>query len=259
MSEKWATGDAYEYFMGRWSKEVASLFLDWLNFSPNQTWLDLGCGTGALTRAITTTTQPKSVIGIDRSENFIQYAQLKNGDVNFLVADGSKLPFPDHSFDNVVSGLALNFIPQPLQAVKDMYRITKSGGVVATYLWDYTGKMEFLRYFWDAVTELDKSAMPLHEGNRFPICQPEPLRQLWSQAGFKQITVEAIDIPTPFDNFDSYWKPFTLGNFPAPNYVSTLNESQRNRLYEHLKQTVPTKADGSIQLIARVWAICGYK
>ena len=220
--EHWAAGDIYEQFMGRWSQEVAARFLMWLNLEPNQRWLDVGCGTGALTRATSTLTDPHMLVGLDPSLSFVQYANQQQNDSLFFVATGNALPVVNETFDAVISGLALNFMPQPQQALSEMRRIAKPGGVVAAYVWDYPGKMEFLRYFWDAALDLDSEVDSLHEGHRFPICQPEPLSQLWHQAGFINVSVEALDIPTLFDSFERYWTSFTLGNFPAPNYVSSL-------------------------------------
>ena len=257
--ENWAVGDDYEHFMGRWSWQVAIRFLQWLNISSGQTWLDLGCGTGVLTRAVIERHKPHIAIGLDYSLDFVQYATPKNTKGIFLNADGSVLPFERGCLDVIVSGLALNFIPQSEQALAEMNRIVRSGGVVAAYVWDYADKMEFLRYFWDAVVELDESAQSLHEGNRFPTCHPDALLQLWQGAGFNNISVEAIDVPTVFSDFESYWQPFTLGNFPAPKYVSSISESQQKKLRDTLQASIPVEKDGSIQLIARVWAIRGYK
>lgn len=257
--EQWVAGDAYEHFMGRWSSEVASRFLRWLDVPPHKRWLDVGCGTGRLTQAIAEFAQPQLCVGFDRSLDFAQYAHQKSDKASFFVADGSNLAISSAIFDVIVSGLVLNFIPQPEQALKDMYRVTKEGGIVATYVWDYAGKMEFLRYFWDVAVALDAKAIESHEGHRFPICQPEPLRQLWEDAGFKQIAIDEIDIPTMFNNFEEYWQLFIVGDFPAPKYALSLDEIHLNQLRDRLRDIIPTSDDGSIPLIARVWAIRGYR
>ncbi|MBZ0297651.1 MAG: class I SAM-dependent methyltransferase [Anaerolineae bacterium] len=243
--------------MGRWSAEVASRFLTWLKATPDQRWLDVGCGTGALTRAIASAARPHLIVGLDPSWDFLRYARQLTSKASFVVAGGGALAFSDQSFDVVVSGLALNFIPVPEQALAEIYRVVKPGGVAAAYVWDYAGEMEFLRYFWDAAVALDASAASLHEGRRFPICQPEPLHQLWQRAGFHHIIVEAVDIPTVFDSFEHFWQPFTIGNFPAPMYASSLDDDQRDRLMAHLRATIPTAPDGTIHLNARAWAVTG--
>ena len=257
--EHWATGDASEQFMGRWSAEVARQFLRWAAVGSQKSWLDVGCGTGALTRAILTHAQPQKVIGLDPSLDFLGYASTNTSNARFLVSDGSAISLSGETFDAAVSGLALNFIPDPNKALREIRRVVKSGGMVAAYVWDYAGKMEFLRYFWDVAVALDERAKPLHEGNRFPLCQPDALLQLWQQADLRDVRVDPLDIPTVFDNFDAYWRSFTVGNFPAPNYVASLDESHRHILRDQLKTTLPIDDDGAIRLIARVWAVRGYR
>ncbi len=255
--EHWAAGDAYEQFMGRWSRDVATHFLQWLGVTPQQRWLDVGCGTGALTQAIVSSADPHTVVGLDASLDFVLYANRQTIPARFVVADGSALPLQDAAVDAIVSGLALNFMLQPAQVAAEMVRAVRPGGVVAAYVWDYAGKMEFLRYFWDVAVTLDPSAASQHEGNRFPLCRPEALHQLWQTAGFENIVVEALDVPTVFDSFESYWQPFMLGNFPAPKYAMSLNPAQRDLLQDRLRAAVPVAEDGSIHLIPRVWAIRG--
>jgi SAM-dependent methyltransferase len=255
--EHWVAGDAYEQYMGRWSWAVAERFLAWLTLAPGQRWLDVGCGTGALTRAIETFAQPEAIVGLDPSLAFLQYARRQLASAAYIIADGGALAIGSESCDAAVSGLALNFMPQPEQAVADMRRVVKPGGVVAAYVWDYAGKMEFLRYFWDAAAALDASAAALHEGRRFPICQPEPLRQLWQTVGLHDISVKALDIHTRFKDFEDYWRSFSQGNFPAPHYARSLSQAQSIKLRDRLHSIIPSRDDGSIHLIARVWAVRG--
>jgi SAM-dependent methyltransferase len=255
--EHWGAGDAYEQYMGHWSWAVGERFLAWLNLAPGQRWLDVGCGTGALTRAIEAFAQPEAIVGLDPSWTFVQYARRQPTSAAFIVADGGALAIGSGTCDAVVSGLALNFMPQPEQSIADMRRVVKPGGAVAAYVWDYSGKMEFLRYFWDAAVALDASAAALHEGQRFPICQPEPLRHLWQGVGFNDISVDALDIHTQFNDFEDYWRSFALGNFPAPHYARSLSQTQSIRLRDRLHAVIPIRDDGSIHLIARVWAVRG--
>jgi hypothetical protein len=159
--------------------------------------------------------------------------------------------------DVTVSGLVLNFVPDPPAALLEMKRVTAMDSVIAAYVWDYAGKMELMRYFWDAAAHLDTGARKLDEGVRFPICNPQPLETLFSGAELKDIRITSIDIPTPFASFDEYWQPFLGGNGPAPAYAMSLDETTRTRLRDRLKATLPIAADGSIALIARAWAIRG--
>ena len=159
--------------------------------------------------------------------------------------------------DATVSGLVLNFVPDPQAGIAEMTRVTRSGGVIGAYVWDYSGKMELMRYFWDAAVALDPEAAKMDEGPRFPLCRPEALMALFTRAGLGKIEFTPIDVPTPFENFEDYWRPFLGGQGPAPAYAMALGEAQRARLRERIRERLPVQADGSVSLIARAWAIRG--
>lgn len=258
-SEVWGVGAAYEPYVGRWSRVVAKKFLTWLNVKEEARWLDVGCGTGALCQTILGQTQPQGVTGVDSSEGFVNYArqQTPNTNASFVVGNAGALPFADESFDAVVSGLVLNFVPEPQKAVTEMARVTKPGGTVAAYVWDYADKMEFMRYFWDAAVALDSEV--LDEGKRFPLCQPKPLAELFHKAALHHVEVRAIDAPTIFRDFDDYWSPFLGGQGTAPTYTMSLSEEKRNELRDYIRERLPMNANGSINLIARAWAVKGGK
>jgi SAM-dependent methyltransferase len=257
----WASGDAYEPYVGRWSRLVAREFLAWLAVAPGRQWLDVGCGTGALTQTILAQANPAAVTGIDPSEGFLGFARGRVTDprAEFKVADAQALPAQDASFDAVVSGLVLNFVPKPERAAAEMVRVAKPKGVVAAYVWDYAGEMQMMRRFWDAAVALDPAAQRLDEGVRFPLCGPEPLAQLFGAAGLRDVAVQAIDVPTVFRDFDDYWTPFLGGQAPAPGYNMSLTEERRALLRDRLRTSLPTAADGSIHLIARAWAVRGLR
>jgi len=257
----WKNADAYERYVGRWSRLVAREFLAWLDVQPDRQWLDVGCGTGALSQTILAMAQPASVLGIDPSAGFIAAAQRQSADprVRFEVGDARALPIMDERFDATVSGLMLNFVPAAEQprAVSEMLRATRSGGVVAAYVWDYTGEMQLMRAFWDAAVVLDPRADEIDESRRFPLCQPEPLASLFRDAGLDDVEVRAIDVPTVFRDFDDYWMPFLGGQGPAPGYAMSLSEERRAALRDRIREELPVAPDGSIPLIARAWAVRG--
>jgi SAM-dependent methyltransferase len=257
----WGAGNLYERYMGRWSSGVAREFLLWLAVPAGMDWLDVGCGTGVLTRIILDQASPRSVQGIDPSAGFLAYAQAHTpaGEARFAVGDAQWLPVETASVDAAVAGLALNYVPQPLRAVADMARVTRPGGVIAAYVWDYAGKMQFQRYFWEAAVALDPAAYELDQGRRFPICQPGPLSDVFTQAGLKHVTVQPIEIPTNFSDFDDYWSPFLGGQGPAPTYVMSLDKTRRDALRDRLRLTLPIADNGTIHLTARAWAVRGYK
>ncbi|MEP7291055.1 MAG: methyltransferase domain-containing protein, partial [Chloroflexota bacterium] len=256
-----AVGAAYEPYVGRWSRRVAREFLRWLAIAPHSSWLDVGCGTGALSQTILETAAPRIVKGIDRSDGFVQYAraQVSDSRVSFEVGDAQSLPEQPTSYDAVVSGLVLNFVPSPEKMVAEMARVAKPGGTVALYVWDYADQMQLMRHFWDAAVALDAEAQAFDEGRRFSVCQPEPLAALFHAAGLHSLEVRPIVIPTDFANFDDYWTPFLGGQGSAPGYTMSLTEEQRSALRERLRRHLPIETDGSIHLIARAWAVRGTK
>jgi SAM-dependent methyltransferase len=259
MHDTWLSGNSYERFMGRWSSLVAKKFLAWLAIPPARTWLDVGCGTGALTRLILATCQPAQVTAIDSSSDLIAHAQhtIIHPAVHFKVGLAQSLDLAPDSVDVVVSGLMLNFVPQPKDALAEMLRVTKPGGQIGIFVWDYADGMQMLRYFWDAAAELDPQARELDEGLRFPLCREGQLETLARQAGLKQLEATAIEIKTVFRDFDDYWQPFLGKVGPAPGYTMSLDPADRQKLEDKLRKSLPVEADSSISLPARAWAIRG--
>ena len=256
--DAWNEGTPYERYVGRWSRLVAREFLAWLNLPPSLRWLDVGCGTGALTAAIAATCRPKQLIGIDPSAGFLAEARERLQDcATFHVGSATEIPLPDASMDVVVSGLVLNFVPSPASGIAEMKRIADAGATIAAYVWDYAGKMELMRNFWDAAVELNPAARALDEGVRFPLCTPAALRDAFENAGLVEIAVAPLEIGTPFRDFDDYWTPFLGGQGPAPAYAMSLDESARTRLRERIRARLPIGRDGSIALVARAWAVRG--
>ena len=258
MSERWDEGDAYERFMGRWSRLIAERFVHWLGVSEDAAWLDVGCGTGALLDTILRDASPRSLAGADRSSVFIgTAAQRLPADVDLRVADAQDLPFDADTFDAVVSGLVLNFIADPAAAVGAMRQVVRPGGIVSVYVWDYADGMEFLRLFWDAAAELDPSESVHDEGRRFPICRPGPLRDLFAAAGFSEVETAPIEVRTVFRSFDDYWEPFLAGQGAAGAYVAGMDAADRDALAELLRRRLPLRDDASTDLLARAWAVRG--
>jgi ubiquinone/menaquinone biosynthesis C-methylase UbiE len=259
--DNWAHGDKYENYMGRWSRSVAREFVNWLATPSGGQWLDVGCGTGVLSQTILELAEPARIKGIDRSEGFVNFARghVQEDRVRFEVGDAEVLADDSETFNAVVSGLVLNFIPHPERALAEMTRVTRSGGAVAVYVWDYAEGMQFIRHFFDAAIALDASAAEHDEGPRFPICRPDALRQLFETAGLQDVEVRSIKVSTVFRNFDDYWSPFLAGVGPAPAYAMSLSEDHRTTLRERIRAGLPFNEDGSIPLSARAWAARGIR
>ena len=239
--------------MGRWSALVAARFLERVDGPRDRRWLDLGCGTGALSRAVEGR-GVRDVYGVDPSPAFVAHAAAASRG-RFAVGDAQRLPFRDGSFGAVVSALVLNFIPDLAAALAEIHRVVGRRGVASAYVWDYAGEMQFLRRFWDAAFEIDPSSAALDEGRKFTIARPERLAHAFAAAGFDEVTTWAIEIPTRFRDFDDYWQPFLGGTGPASGFVLSLAEPRRIELRERLRVSLPIAADGSIELVARAWAV----
>jgi len=255
----WEDGSAYEPYVGRWSRLVADGFLQWLAIPPRAAWLDFGCGTGALSQTILARADPRLVIGCDRSAGYAAFAREQTSDprAQFVVAELPDLPRSNAGFDAVVAGLVLNFLPDPLAGVAAMIGRAHEGGTVAAYVWDYAEGMQMIRAFWDEAVTLDAGARSLDEGERFPLCRLEPLRQLFTAAGLGNVEARPIDVPTRFRSFEDYWAPFLGGQGPAPTYAMKLPAERRAQLRDAIQRRLPVAADGTIALFARAWAVKG--
>jgi SAM-dependent methyltransferase len=244
MRDVWTAGAEYEAYVGRWSRRVAERFVPWLGVPAGLWWLDVGCGTGALSAAARAA--GATVTGVDPSRGFVA------GLPDVVVGDARALPFADGRFDVVVSGLALNFVPDPALALAEQTRVAASGATVAAYVWDYAEGMAMMRLFWDAAQEADPDAPD--EGPRFPLCDPGPLAALWQAADLTGVTVDAIEIPTTFTDFDDYWRPFLGGQGAAPAYLAAQPQAVQDRIRDLLRARLPER---DIHLTARAWAVRG--
>jgi ubiquinone/menaquinone biosynthesis C-methylase UbiE len=258
IDDHWDTGSPYERYVGRWSREVAPKFLAWLALPPRKRFADVGCGTGALCAAILEHAKPSLVIGVEPSQGFLDLArQHLAGRTLLFQGSAASIPLDDSAVDVVVSALVLNFVADIPAALREMQRVASGGGIIAAYVWDYAGKMEMMRKFWDAAVSLDVEAAKHDEGKRFPMCRPDALARIFLDAGLADVDTTAIDIATPFASFDDYWQPFLGGQGPAPAYAMSLDETARSALRERIRERMRIRANGSIGLTARAFAVRG--
>ena len=255
----WDSGHAYEQYVGRWSRKTAAAFLQWLAPLPGLAWADVGCGTGALTATILDVCEPSSGSGIDSSEGFVSLARQRIGDqrARFETGDATHLPWQSGACDLTVSGLVLNFVRDHESMTREMARVTKPGGRVAAYVWDYAGGMQMMRHFWDAAVAVSPDDARLDQAERFPLCQPAPLKALFDRANLRSVTVRAIDISTVFQSFDDYWTPFLGKTGAAPMYLASVGGEVQERIRQHLESRLGSTPGRAIELTARAWAVQG--
>jgi SAM-dependent methyltransferase len=257
--DPWFAAEPYEPFMGRWSRRLAAEVIGWVDPPAGLRWLDVGCGTGALSEAVLAAAAPVSLVGVDPSAAYVTAAteRLPDSRAGFRVGEAGALPLPDASVDQVASGLVLNFVPDSAAAVREIRRVLVPGGRATAYVWDYSSGMQMLRFFWDAAIAEDPAAAALDEGPRFAICRPDGLQRCFAGAGFSDLESRPVELPMTFRDFDDYWTPFLGGQGPAPGYCVSLPPDARDRLRSRLQSALPTESDGTIPLTARAWAVTG--
>jgi SAM-dependent methyltransferase len=254
--DAWSAGQSYEDYMGRWSRSVAAEFLGWLDAPAGADWLEIGCGTGALTAGVLSACSPRSILATDPSNDFVDYARqaIQDPRARFEKADAQHLPIADKSVDVVTSALVLNFVPDRLAGLVEMQRVLRPGGILSFYVWDYPGGgIGFIDAFWKAAAAIDPKAAALDEGNRFAFCTAESLADSCAEAGISAPRIAPIEIATEFPGFEEFWHPFTLGAGPAPGYCMSLPDDRRLALKARLSAALGE--DGPIRLTARAWAM----
>ena len=245
----------YEAYMGRWSRHLALVYIGFAAPKDGDRVLDVGTGTGALAAALEAKLGSSQITGVDPSAGFIAYAtkNAKSGRARFEVGDAQKLRFADASFDQTMSMLVMNFIPDHNKAIAEMRRVTRAGGTVSSCVWDYGDGMESLRMFWDEVVALDPAAEPKHERN-MKLTREGQIGALWKSAGLANVQEKALTIEQAFSSFDDYWGPFLQGVGPGGAYVVALPEERRRELGSRLRKRL---GGGAFTLKARVWCARG--
>lgn len=252
--------EAYERFMGRWSRLVAPLLIQFADLADKGHVLDAGSGTGSLAFAIAERKPGARVLGIDPSKEYVAYANSRNpfpDRAGFEVGDAQQLHFADGRFDAGLSLLVFNFIPDPRKALLEMRRVTKAGGRLSAAVWDYGTGMRMLRVFWDAAVSIDAKAEKRDE-KHMPLCRAGELSALWSQGGLKNVRERPIDIDMQFKSFADYWDAFLLRQGPAGAYVGRLDRDKLQGLRSEVKRRLAlSDEDAAFVLPARVWAVRG--
>jgi len=251
--------EAYEEMMGRWSRLLAPLFVEFAGVREGDVVLDVGCGTGSLLSALARMTHAEKIVGIDPSAGFIQAAQSQIIDprVAIELGDAQNLPYPDASFDRCLALLIVNFIPDAPKAAKEMRRVTKPGGLVATAMWDASPANELNQCLWAAARELDPNLkrpanMPGSYGSA------EALSTLLADAGLSGIEVRDLSISCQFSSFEEHWRRYLTGEGPNGAYVLGLSEERRGALKEKLRENLfGSRPDGPFTLRAKAWAVRG--
>jgi ubiquinone/menaquinone biosynthesis C-methylase UbiE len=252
--------EAYERFMGRWSRRIAPLLARFAAIPETGRVLDIGSGTGALAFEIARQRTRVQVTGVDPSSEYVAFATRQNRSperIAFQEGDAQRMDFPDQTFVASISLLVFNFIPDAARALQEARRVTRPKRGISAAVWDYGDRMVMLRAFWDAAAEIDPQAEKLDE-KHMPLCRSGELSQLWKQGGLTNIQDKPLETEIRFASFSDYWEPFLLGQGPAGAWVRTLPENRVQALQRAVKRRLNLgSTDKSFALPARVWAVRG--
>ncbi|MGH2947123.1 MAG: class I SAM-dependent methyltransferase [Solirubrobacteraceae bacterium] len=247
---------AYDRHIGRYGSQLAAALIAAAGIRPGQGVLDVGCGPGALTKALAELVGAERVAAVDPSEPFAAACRSRLPGVRVEVAAAEALPFADDSFDAALSQLVVNFMRDAAAGVREMRRVTRAGGTVASAVWDYADGMTLLRRFWDAAAALDPAAAELDEGRSMPYCRPEELDRLWRAAELREVTVSPLLLEARYSDFADLWQPLEAGPGPSGAYVVSLRADDRARLRDELRRRLEV-GDGPFELAARAWCVVG--
>jgi SAM-dependent methyltransferase len=252
-----ASADAYDRLMGRYARSLAPAFVAELNLAPDAHVLDVGCGPGALTAALAERVGAERVAAVDPSEPFVEACAARVPGADVRAAAAEDLPHPDAGFDAALSQLVVNFMADAPTGVREMARVTRPGGTVASCVWDYAGEMTMLRTYWDAAIAVDpERATELDEGRRMPYCRPDDLAALWNEAGLGDVRTTDVDARASYTDFEDFWEPFTTGVGPSGSYCVSLDDDLRAALREECARRLGSP-DGEFELPARAWMVRG--
>jgi len=247
-------GAGYERFMARWSSAVGAIFLEWIAPPAGARWLDVGCGTGAFTKLVLDKCSPAAVVAVDPSAEQIQFARQEPiaRQVEFQVVDGQSLPFPSGAFDVVASALVINFIPDRPRAIAEMRRVGRPGGWVAGYVWDFAGKRAPGSLISAGLRQIGVNPPPVPGADDSRV---EALSSLFAGAGLKDIATHTIDVSVSFPGFNDFWVSSTPKFRPVGKMIAELSESDRQKVKERVRASLPAGPDGSITCSARANAV----
>jgi SAM-dependent methyltransferase len=243
--------EAYDRFMGRYSRQLSPQLADLAGVTSGQHVLDVGCGPGALTAELVRRVGEDAVSAVDPSDAFIAAARDRHPGVDVQSASAERLPFADGAFDAVLAQLVVHFMTDPVAGLREMRRVTSPGGTVAACVWDHGGERTPLAVFWQAARELDPG---VHDESDLPGAREGHLRQLFVDAGLTSVEATSIEATADFASFDDWWEPFTLGVGPAGAHAQALDEQSRERVRARCEELLPA---APFTLSAWAWAVRG--
>lgn len=243
--------EAYDQFMGTWSRPLAPLVADLAGVRAGLRVLDVGCGPGALTTELVTRLGPAAVAAVDPSASFVAAARARHPGVDVRQGVAEHLPFSEGVFDAAIAQLVVHFMADPVAGLAEMARVTRPGGAAVAGVWDYAGGHGPLGPFWLAARELDAG---VEDESRLAGTRAGHLAELFEAAGLREVEQAALSVGRAYSGFGAWWEPFTRGVGPAGWYVSRLDPRHMVELRERCRSMLPS---GPFTITARAWAARG--
>jgi len=245
---------AYERFMGSWSRAVGDVFLPWLSPPRDARWLDVGCGTGIFTKLIFDRAAPAEVFAVDPEVVQIDHARWQPSlrQANFRIADGCALPFAEAMFDIVASALVINFIPDRRRAISEMRRVSRPGGLIGGYIWDFAAEAS---PSWPLRRGLQASGFEAPAIAGTQDSNLGGLHLLFAQAGLEGIGTRSIEVAVSFPDFETFWQAQRPTYSPTTSIIENMSAADRARLIDAVRAALPTSSGGEIEYVARANAI----
>ena len=258
--QQWKDANAYDLYVGRWSKLISADFIEWLDPRPNAKWLEIGCGTGALTSEIVAHRSPSHLLAVDTSEIYLTEARklINSAQVSFLNADLTIVEIPDE-FDEITSGLVLNFIPGIEQMLFKTLNNLKKGGRISAFVWDYAGHYQPMRHFWNAARDVHEHADKFDAGIKYKLCRKENIISLFESLKLSHVKISNIESIATYVDFEDYWLPIKSAQVSVAEFLATLTSNEIMMLGDHLRSRLPISSNGEIKLIISALAIEGTK
>jgi SAM-dependent methyltransferase len=252
-------GAAYERFLGRWTKRLAPLFVEFARLPPDGDILDVGCGTGNLALSLAQARSSGRIVGVDLAEPYLAYARKREVATlaHFAVSDACRLPFRDSAFAGALAQLVLNFVPNPISAVREMRRVTRPGGTIAAAVWDFRGGLAYQRLFWESAVGVDASAEVVRDKLlSHPLALAPGLVDLWAEAGLTEIERSALTIQMDYASFADYWLPLLGGQGPVGSYLARVSPTLRAEIERRVRTSYLSGGqDGPRAMAATAWAV----
>lgn len=243
--------EAYDRFMGRYSRLLSPQLADLAGVNAGQRVLDVGCGPGALTTELVSRLGALAVTAVDPSAPFVEAAMARHPGVEVHQASAEELPFADDSFDASLAQLVVHFMSDPVAGLSEMRRVTRPGGVVAACVWDLAGGQAPLSLFWKAARQLDPGVA---DESHLAGARDGHLAELFIAAGLREIESRTLEVSFEHRTFEEWWEPYTGGVGPAGAYVVSLDPDRQAQLRDRCRALLP---DAPFVLTSRAWAVRG--